>query len=488
MVVEARKALNPALSVTARESPADSDDDQPSAEGPARGNFGLPALADHAVVDHVPVGEASSNAPAPEDRMTRMESSLIGLTAKLGTLTEAVVALVHKGAQPLNGAPGTGNTAETTQGIPKPQEARRDVTAADDPTRGHLIATAGSASFWERDVITPADNGGRTGITGAPQQQGLLSTMSTAAASSPKEALLGKGVASHNVPRISLVSPRLRGEILAGKDINLARLLIPDQDEYNQREILLSDGAAIPVKPRTDHRLLKNLTLNEFIKAFTMYKDVMVEGYPHRAGELTLYMNEIVDMATDFGGATFYQYHKQFSARSAALLLNHHIKLDWSIRDNDLYCKLFAGHRANSCSLCSSMAHSTGFCPLSMFQGNQTNSYKGQSVKRSFNETNTTYNQNSFSPKKPKYESLSSGQEICLNFNTKGCYKGPNCLHAHVCLSCKSEHHNRTECVHGQASRPHAAHTGVGSHTKSDGQFPRKVTNGSNKFEKIKKQ
>ena len=35
-------------------------------------------------------------------------------------------------------------------------------------------------------------------------------------------------------------------------------------------------------------------------------------------------------MASQFGGSTFYEYHKAFAARAAALLLNHGIKVDWA--------------------------------------------------------------------------------------------------------------------------------------------------------------
>ena len=71
-----------------------------------------------------------------------------------------------------------------------------------------------------------------------------------------------------------------------------------------------------------------------------------------------------MEMATQFGGTRFYDYHKAFSAKAAALLQQHHVKVDWSIRDNNLYCTIFAGMKANNCGLCSSITHSTEFCPM----------------------------------------------------------------------------------------------------------------------------
>ena len=173
----------------------------------------------------------------------------------------------------------------------------------------------------------------------------------------------------------------------------------------------------------------------------------MVQAYPHRSDELAAYLSDIVDMATDYGGTMFYQYHKQFSARAAALLLNHSVKVDWSIKDNDLYCKVFAGRRANSCDLCSSIAHSTEFCPLNLHQP------KNQFLKRPITERSRSMTTTAYQSKRVKYDLMPSGQEICNNFNTKGCSRGSNCLYAHACMLCKSEMHSRAECNQAQGNR-----------------------------------
>ena len=70
-------------------------------------------------------------------------------------------------------------------------------------------------------------------------------------------------------------------------------------------------------------------------------------------------------MATDFVAGTFYEYHKMFSARAATLLLNHNVELDWSVRENDMYCRLYAGRHAIACGICNRVDHSIDFCPLS---------------------------------------------------------------------------------------------------------------------------
>nr|XP_006816894.1 PREDICTED: uncharacterized protein LOC102802474 [Saccoglossus kowalevskii] len=54
-------------------------------------------------------------------------------------------------------------------------------------------------------------------------------------------------------------------------------------------------------------------------------------------------------MSSRFGGLAYYEYHRQFAARAAALLLNHNIKVDWSRRDPMLYTSIFAGTTVTAC-------------------------------------------------------------------------------------------------------------------------------------------
>ena len=242
--------------------------------------------------------------------------------------------------------------------------------------------------------------------------------------------------------RRTIISPQMRADILQGKDINLAALLMQGYDpepELSQRTTHVPGGEAVSIRPRSsqskDPRLSKNLTLPEFIKAFNIYSNVMCQGYPHRKGELDAYLTEIIGMATDFGAGTFYEYHKMFSARAATLLLNHNVKLDWSVRDNDMYCKLFAGRRAIACGICSSMAHSTDFCPLSTgFRNNRRLGGTGH-----FNKSENGVAQRG------------KGDGICHAFNsTKGCVRLV-CRFAHACMVCRSAEHGRTHC---QGSNP----------------------------------
>ena len=69
-------------------------------------------------------------------------------------------------------------------------------------------------------------------------------------------------------------------------------------------------------------------------------------------------------MAKYFSGNRFYDYHKAFSAKAAALQHQIQGEVDWSIRDNGLFCPSFAGVSINVCELCASIYHASDFCTL----------------------------------------------------------------------------------------------------------------------------
>ena len=138
------------------------------------------------------------------------------------------------------------------------------------------------------------------------------------------------GVAAENYRNVEVVSPQLRAQIIAGKDINLALLLMPNNDSTSEHRRVDVDGLEYIMKPG-DPRLSKNLTLGEFIVAFGKYKNIVCEVLPHRRTELDHYERDVVEMANNFGGTRFYDYHKAFSAKAAALLHQRNIKVDWSL-------------------------------------------------------------------------------------------------------------------------------------------------------------
>jgi hypothetical protein len=260
----------------------------------------------------------------------------------------------------------------------------------------------------------------------------------------PVAALHTQGTASGDLPRVELISSQLRTDIIQGKDVNLASLLIQgftSESELGQRFLVTGSGA-VPLKPLTDHRLKKPLTIQEFMKAFTTYRSVMCEVYPNRYKELDDYMLLILGLSQTFGGFVFYDYHREFSAQAATLLHDYGIKVDWARQDPELFSKVTAGRRANACTLCGTLAHYTRFCPLAADPA--TGRSKG------------TLGQGR---EAPRARGISNNREICLNYNSdRGCQR-PVCQYVHACLSCRNPGHSRSQCRRADTERVEAEAT-----------------------------
>lgn len=261
----------------------------------------------------------------------------------------------------------------------------------------------------------------------------------------PLDILCGSnGVPADSIQHVDILSHQLRRDIIRGKDTNLAALLIagfnPESDAGRQVGI----GAdAITLKPlNNDHRIAKILTIQEFIMAFGIYRSVMCESFPSRYAELDAYQREIISMEAKFGGTSFYEYHKAFSARAGQLLLHSNVKVDWGRRDNHLFCTIFAGHKAKACAVCNSLSHTAHACHLVA---------KPQSVPYKHSPPHNSARPGAV--EKPRYDRVDrprqfhNGEEICNNFNTHDGCRRQRCVYRHVCSVCREAHsaasHNR---------------------------------------------
>ena len=123
-------------------------------------------------------------------------------------------------------------------------------------------------------------------------------------------------------------------------------------------------------------------------------------------------------MGNRYGGKGFYEYHKQFSAKAAAHLKYHNVKVDWSVRSNTLFCNIFANYKPLSCNLCQAVGHTSNFCPKNL-EGKKPekvlDTYGGARV-------------------------YLQGREICNNFNSNAGCNRSRCSHLHICLTCKKDH------------------------------------------------
>ena len=219
------------------------------------------------------------------------------------------------------------------------------------------------------------------------------------------------GYSAESLPFIETVAPPDKENIIEGKDVNLASLLIPN---YSGNSHFINNFGEKVEKP--DPRLNRDLSIGEFIQAFSIYKSIMCEAYPDRRPELDLYERDIVDMASRYKNNGFYEYHRQFSSRAAAYLKYKNLKVDWSVRDNKLFCNIFANNKPVTCGICFSVTHHSGFCPR-LVDGSKY-----------FSSVN--------------YESKSNATptKVCVHFNgEKGCSR-KNCRYMHSCKICKEDH------------------------------------------------
>jgi hypothetical protein len=258
----------------------------------------------------------------------------------------------------------------------------------------------------------------------------------------PNSLLGKKGVSMNSLPKTDFVSVSLQRDIWAGKDINLASLLIPHYKETTPREVSIGDES-LTIKSLNDRRLTRPLTINEFLMAFGKYKNIMCQAYPSRRQELDVYQDDILQMSQQYGSLSFYEYHKEFSFKSAQYLIQRGVKIDWSLRDTNLFLSIFTGQKVNACAICSSVSHNTNFCPEKINENGiqrQTNRFdrekdiRGRSIEKTRN-----------------------GKQICNNYNqTRGCKFQENCYYSHICLKCRQSHPSY-QCQGGGRSKAPAA-------------------------------
>ncbi|XP_071142855.1 uncharacterized protein [Mytilus edulis] len=240
-----------------------------------------------------------------------------------------------------------------------------------------------------------------------------------------------KGARSDDFTGIYIVSSSLQRQIIDGKDVNIAALLIPNY-ECPQSHTVIADSIEVNLPGKPDIRLNRTLTIQEFIKAFGKYKRIMSKAYPERRVELDAYEEDIIDIS-NFYESKFYDYHTMFSAKASTLLREHHVKVDWSKRDRDLFTLVAAGIQISVCKLCHMCDHTTEFCPLQL-----RNPVNHQEINSSRNDDRgDKYG-------RPKY--FQDGKEICNNFNSiRGCSKR-TCSFSHVCTKCLSPGHSQVLC------------------------------------------
>lgn len=139
--------------------------------------------------------------------------------------------------------------------------------------------------------------------------------------------------------------------------MNLVSLILPSP-EVDQR-VSSTDGLTAIFKS-SDPRLSKNLSIGEFLAAFSVYRDVICSVYPDRRTELDSYLSLIADLNLKYDRSLFYQYHKAFAPKAATTLSQSGICRDWSVLDTELLIMLT---QASSCLTCTAVGHQSALCP-----------------------------------------------------------------------------------------------------------------------------
>jgi len=249
------------------------------------------------------------------------------------------------------------------------------------------------------------------------------------------------GYAAHSLPLVETVSPATRQNIISGRDVNLSALLIPYFNGQSDTSAQTNFNSCLSDNNKPDPRLNRTLNIGEFIMAFGVYKHIMCSVHRHRRDELDAYERDIVDMATRYNKG-FYEYHRQFSLQAAAHLRYNNIPVDWSIRDNTLFCNIFANNRPNMCNICQSTLHTTGFCPSSVNQEGRFPSVnqEGRSQVYNYNRTKSNTSRVVSTDSQGRHRAYHEGREICNNFNSDTGCRIPSCFYCHVCIQCKGDH------------------------------------------------
>ncbi|XP_010774836.1 uncharacterized protein [Notothenia coriiceps] len=162
------------------------------------------------------------------------------------------------------------------------------------------------------------------------------------------------------IPQAANISSRLRAKILDGKDINLVSLILPSPE---CDKAIATGGSITAVFKSADPRLLKDLSIGQFLVAFSIFRDVLCAVYPERRVDSDAYLAVIGDLHIKYGKSVYYQYHKSFSSKAALHLAHCNIRLDWSVLDTELLVMATGGQQVVSCISCGAQGHTSPLCP-----------------------------------------------------------------------------------------------------------------------------
>lgn len=285
----------------------------------------------------------------------------------------------------------------------------------------------------------------QSNATSAPQQNDtgngatvISSLTQTVASPSPQTVIANGnsvGVPLETLQCVDVVSESVKRKIWDFKYVDLATLLVPNYE--SQRPMLTindSDGGkTLNLNIQDDNNHIKDyLTISEFVLAFGRYKRIMLQKYPARKEELDSYERGIIEIHS-FLGNKYYDYHKLFTSRASAAMLNEGTKVDWSKPDRLLLQLVSMGKVP--CAICGTINQAC------------RHSKNNKSDTKQFQRSGVGQKQVGVDRRGRKIV-YHEGKAICNNYNEEGGCRLPGCNNLHVCAvaGCRKADHGVPKC------------------------------------------
>ena len=237
-------------------------------------------------------------------------------------------------------------------------------------------------------------------------------------------------VSHDHVPLDIHLKPGQIGKISGYKYVKFGELLIKEQRDNEKMTLHIggsdSSGQQIMVNPY--HNQVKITHINQWDRAFSIFKYVLVKVHPEDAQGLIVYENLIKDMA--FKGMNFLKYDRQFRQ----LKERNPSKYPWGSTEISLYAECITVPRSRD-------QVSAGQVIGQHYSQNQwSRNTSGQNHFLDFGSKG--HGQNSVNLNDQGQEGLvqEKPRKKCFLFNGGYCKFKENCRFAHLCNICEEEH------------------------------------------------
>ncbi|CAC5385360.1 unnamed protein product [Mytilus coruscus] len=185
----------------------------------------------------------------------------------------------------------------------------------------------------------------------------------------------------------------------------------------------------VELSSKKDVRLDHNLSIEEFNRAVRKYRNIMGKAYLRKKVELEQYEADIIEVSQNYGPC-FYTYHKMFSDKAAAAIVEHNIVINWLKVYDKLLNLVTHNFQSRACAHCGEFDHTSKFCEKAK-HGIPTLSQGATHIRNT--------------DKRGRPVSNIARAELCNNYNYSTCYRR-ECKFMHACSQCGSSGHGMKTC------------------------------------------